>query len=59
MQAFSRIDTDSWCLLAETFRYRISWGPAAKVCASYPFLEQTGVIDDIIPKKEQGAIAKW
>jgi len=31
----------------------------AKVCELYPSLEETGAIDDIMPKKEQGNIAKW
>eukprot|EP00884_Botryococcus_braunii_P011354 jgi/Botrbrau1/20219/Bobra.31_1s0016.1 len=30
----------------------------AKVCASYPSLEETGAIDVIFPKKEQGCLAK-
>ena len=31
---------------------------AAKVLELYPFLEETGVIDEILPKKEQAALAK-
>lgn len=31
----------------------------AKVCELYPSLEETGAIDVIMPKKEQGNIAKW
>ena len=31
----------------------------AKVCELYPSLEETGAIDDIMPRKEQGNIAKW
>jgi hypothetical protein len=31
----------------------------AKVCELYPSLEETGAIDDIIPKKAQGSLAKW
>jgi hypothetical protein len=33
--------------------------PPAKVCELYPHLEETGAIDDIIPKKAQGSLAKW
>jgi hypothetical protein len=29
------------------------------VCELYPSLEETGAIDDIIPKKAQGSLAKW
>ena len=31
---------------------------AAKVLELYPFLEESGVIDEILPKKEQAALAK-
>ena len=31
---------------------------AAKVLELYPFLEETGVIDEILPKKEQATLAK-
>ena len=33
-------------------------GYAAKVVELYPYLEETGVIDEILPKKEQAALAK-
>lgn len=33
-------------------------GVRAKVLELYPFLEETGVIDEILPKKEQAALAK-
>ena len=32
---------------------------AAKVCELYPWLEESGAIEAIIPKKETGALAKW
>ena len=32
---------------------------AAKVLDSYPWLEESGVIDTILPKKEQVMIGKW
>ena len=31
---------------------------AAKICASYPILEVTGAIEQILPKKEQALLAK-
>ena len=31
---------------------------AAKICASYPILEETGAIEQILPKKEQALLAK-
>ena len=31
---------------------------AAKVVELYPYLEETGIIDEIVPKKEQAALAK-
>lgn len=31
---------------------------AAKVCSSYPLLEESGAIDDILPKKESITVAK-
>ena len=31
---------------------------AAKVCELYPMLEDTGIIDVILPKKEHATIAK-
>ena len=32
--------------------------PAAKVCSTYPILEESGAIDLILPKKEQAVLAK-
>ena len=32
---------------------------AAKVLESYPWLEESGVIDVVLPKKEQIMIGKW
>ncbi len=31
---------------------------AAKVCSTYPLLEETGAIEHILPKKEQAILAK-
>ena len=31
---------------------------AAKICASYPILEESGAIEQILPKKEQAILAK-
>ncbi|KAK9801851.1 hypothetical protein WJX73_001270 [Symbiochloris irregularis] len=33
-------------------------GVRAKVCAAYPLLEESGAIDDILPKKESITVAK-
>jgi hypothetical protein len=32
---------------------------AAKICASYPSLEETGLIDYLLPKKDQLVVGKW
>ncbi len=32
---------------------------AAKVLESYPWLDESGVIDVVLPKKEQIMIGKW
>lgn len=31
---------------------------AAKVCSTYPSLEESGAIEQILPKKEQALLAK-
>ena len=31
---------------------------AAKICTSYPILEESGAIEQILPKKEQALLAK-
>lgn len=36
----------------------IQRGIRAKVCSTYPSLEESGAIDDILPKKEQAILAK-
>ena len=50
-------------MLREIYRYAYNAFirvrvPAAKVCSTYPSLEESGAIDDILPKKEQAILAK-
>lgn len=33
--------------------------PAASICEEYPYLEETGVIELLIPKKESVFVGKW
>lgn len=46
------------CQISRSLLEKLSLCVVAKVLELYPFLEETGVIDEILPKKEQATLAK-
>ena len=54
-----RTATFAACLRLHSLATRVmSMLCAAKICTSYPILEESGAIEQILPKKEQALLAK-